>query len=87
MSYIKDVTSLSEFTKTLSDVEIAYAIAEYKNKRYSQLTSASHLLNNAILTEWESRYGKKPIPRVIPDCEMVLQQGDNSSCKFIKHLL
>jgi hypothetical protein len=87
MHYIKDITSLSDFAKTLSDAEISIAIAEYKNKRYSQLTAATHSLNNAILAEWRLRHGSKPIPRVIPDCGMVLQQNDVNSCKFIKHLL
>jgi hypothetical protein len=87
MSYVKDITSLSEFAKSLSDSEISIAIAEYKNKRYSQLTAATHSLNNAILAEWRVRHGNKPIPRVIPDCGMVLQQSDDNSCKFIKHLL
>jgi len=87
MSYIKDVTSLSDFAKTLSDAEISIAIAEYNNKRYSQLTAATHSLNNAILVEWRARHGNKPVPRVIPDCGMVLQQNDDNSCKFIKHLL
>jgi len=87
MSYVKDITSLSEFAKSLSDTEISIAIAEYKNKRYSQLTAATHSLNNAILAEWCIRHGNKPIPRVIPDCGMVLQQNDDNSCKFIKHLL
>jgi len=87
MNYIKDISSLSDFAKTLSDDEISIAIAEYKNKRYSQLTAATHSLNNAILAEWRARHGNKPIPRVIPDCAMVLQQKDDNSCKFIKHLL
>ena len=87
MHYIKDVRTLSEFAKTLSDTDISIAIAEYKNKRYSQLTAATHSLNNAILAEWRSRHGNKPVPRVIPDCGMILQQKDNNSCKFIKHLL
>jgi hypothetical protein len=87
MSYVKEITSLSNFAKTLSDAEISIAIAEYKNKRYSQLTSATHSLNNAILAEWRVRHGSKPVPSVIPDCGMVLQQNDDNSCKFIKHLL
>jgi len=87
MHYIKDVTSLSEFAKSLSDSEISIAIAEYNNKRYSQLTAATHSLNNAILVEWRVRHGSKPIPRVVPDCGMILQQNDDSSCKFIKHIL
>ena len=87
MSYVIDITSLSDFVKTLSDADISIAIAEYKNKRYSQLTAATHSLNNAILAEWRSRHGNKPVPRVIPDCGMILQQKDNNSCKFIKHLL
>jgi len=87
MHYIKDVESLSEFAKSLSDSEISIAVAEYKNKRYSQLTAATHSLNNAILAEWRVRHGNKPVPRVLPDCAMVLQQKDDNSCKFIKHLL
>ena len=87
MSYVKEITSLSEFVKTLSDTDISIAIAEYKNKRYSQLTAATHSLNNAILAEWRIRHGNKPVPRVIPDCGMILQQKDDNSCKFIKHLL
>jgi hypothetical protein len=87
MSYVKDIITLREFAKTLSDAEISIAIAEYKNKRYSQLTAATHSLNNAILAEWRARHGAKPIPRVIPESEMVLQQGSNNSCKFIMHLL
>jgi hypothetical protein len=87
MHYIKDVKSLSEFAKTLSDAEISIAVAEYENKRYSQLTTATHSLNNAILAEWRVRHGNKPIPRVIPETEMVFQKGSTDSCKFIKHLL
>ena len=87
MSYVKEITSLNEFAKTLSDAEISIAIAEYKTKRYSQLTSATHSLNAAILAEWRARHGNKPVPRVIPESEMVLQKGSNNSCKFIMHLL
>lgn len=87
MNYVNDVTSLTEFVKTYSDNDIAIAIAEFKKKRISELTSASHSLNNAILTEWRARHGDKPIPRVIPESEMVLQKGGNNSCKFIMHLL
>ena len=87
MSYVKDVTSLSVYAKTLSDTDISVAIAEYKSKRYSQLTAATHSLNSAILVEWRARHGNKPIPKVIPDCGMILQQPDDNSCKFIKHLL
>ena len=87
MSYVKNVTSLSEFVKTLSDTEISIAIAEYKCKRYSQLTAATHSLNAAMLTEWRARHGNKPVPRVIPESAMIFQKGSNSSCKFIKHLL
>ncbi len=87
MNYVTDVTSLTEFVKTYSDNDIAIAIAEFKKKRISELTSASHSLNNAILTEWRARHGDKPIPRVIPESEMVLQKGGNNSCKFIMHLL
>ena len=87
MHFINEVTSLKEFVKTYSDNDIAAAIAEFKKKRISELTPASHSLNDAILLEWKSRYGNKPIPRVIPESEMVLQQGSISSCKFIMHLL
>ena len=87
MSYVKEITSLSEFVKTLSDTDISIAIAEYKNKRYSQLTAATHSLNNAILAEWRIRHGNKPVPRVIPESAMIFQEGSNNSCKFIKHLL
>ena len=87
MHYIKDVRTLCEFAKTLSDAEISIAIAEYKNKRHSQLTAATHSLNEAILTEWRTRHGNKPVPRVIPESAMIFQQTDTNSCKFIKHLL
>ena len=87
MSYVNEVTTLTEFVKTYSDNDIAAAIAEYKKKRISELTAASHSLNNAMLAEWRARHGDKPIPRVIPESEMVLQKGSNNSCKFIKHLL
>ena len=87
MHYVKDVTSLFEFAKTLSDSEISIAIAEYQNKRYSQLTAATHSLNNAILAEWRSRHGNKPVPKVIPESAMIFQECNNNSCKFIKHLL
>ena len=87
MNYVNEVTSLTEFVKTYSDNDIVAAIAEFKNKRISELTAASHSLNRAIIAEWKSRYGNKPIPRVIPESEMVLQKGSNNSCKFIMHLL
>ena len=87
MSYVNEVTSLTEFVKTYSDNDIAAAIAEYKKKRISELTATSHSLNNAMLAEWRARHGDKPIPRVIPESAMVLQKGSNSSCKFIMHLL
>ena len=87
MSYVNEVTSLTEFVKAYSDNDIAAAIAEYKKKRISELTAASHSLNNAMLAEWRSRHGDKPVPRVIPESEMVLQKGSNNSCKFIMHLL
>tara|TARA_R100001591_G_scaffold72129_1_gene80440 strand:- start:264 stop:527 length:264 start_codon:yes stop_codon:yes gene_type:complete len=87
MSYVNEVKSLAEFVKTYSDNDIAAAIAEFKKKRISELTAASHSLNDAVLLEWKSRYGNKPIPRVIPESAMVLQKGGNNSCKFIKHLL
>ena len=87
MSYVNEVTSLTEFVKTYSDNDIAAAIAEYKKKRISELTAASHSLNNAMLAEWRARHGDKPIPRVIPESAMVLQKGNNNSCKFIMHLL
>ena len=87
MSYVKDITSLSDFAKTLSDTEISIAIAEYKNKRYSQLTSATHSLNEAIVAEWVSRHGNKPVPSVVPDSLMIFQKNESNSCKFIKHLL
>ena len=87
MNYVNEVTPLKEFVKAYSDNDIAAAIAEFKKKRISELTPASHSLNKAIITEWKSRYGNKPIPRVIPESEMVLQKGSSSSCKFIKHLL
>ena len=87
MNYVNEVTSLTEFVKSYSDNDIAAAIAEYKKKRISELTAASHSLNNAILAEWRARHGDKPVPRVIPESEMVLQKGGNNSCKFIMHLL
>jgi hypothetical protein len=87
MHYINEVTSLKEFVKTYSDNDIADAIAEFKKKRISELTAASHSLNNAILAEWRARHGDKPVPRVIPESEMVLQKGSNNACKFIMHLL
>ena len=87
MNYVKDVKSLSEFTKTLSDSEISIAVAEYQSKRLSQLTDATHSLNNAILAEWRSRYGNKPIPRVIPESKMVLQDDSSNSCKFTMYIL
>ena len=87
MSYVNEVKSLAEFVKSYSDNDIAAAIAEFKKKRISELTAASHSLNDAVLLEWKSRYGNKPIPRVIPESEMVLQKGSNNSCKFIMHLL
>ena len=87
MNYVNEVTSLTEFVKSYSDNDIVAAIAEFKNKRISELTAASHSLNSAIIAEWKSRYGNKPIPRVIPESEMVLQKGSNNSCKFIMHLL
>ena len=87
MHYINAVTSLKEFVKSYSDNDIADAIAEFKKKRISELTAASHSLNNAVLAEWRARHGDKPVPRVIPESEMVLQKGSNNSCKFIMHLL
>ena len=87
MHYINEVTSLAEFVKLYSDNDIAAAIAEYKKKRISELTAASHSLNNAVLTEWRARHGDKPVPRVIPESAMVLQKGNGNSCKFIMHLL
>ena len=87
MNYVNEVTSLKEFVETYSDNDIAAAIAEFKKKRISELTPASHSLNEAIMAEWKSRYGNKPIPRVMPESEMVLQKGSNNSCKFIMHLL
>ena len=87
MSYVREVKSLNEFVKTLSDSEIVIAIAEYKCKRHSQLTAATHSLNAAITAEWSSRHGNKPVPSVIPDTMMIFQKNENNSCKFIKHLL
>jgi hypothetical protein len=87
MHYINEVKSLTEFVKSYSDNDIATAIAEYKKKRISELTAASHSINRAMLVEWKSRHGDKPVPRVIPESEMVFQKGGNSSCKFIMHLL
>ena len=87
MNYVNEVTTLTDFVKSYSDNDIAAAIAEYKKKRISELTAASHSLNNAILAEWRARYGAKPIQRVIPESEMILQKGSNNSCKFIMHLL
>jgi len=87
MNYVNEVTSLTEFVKSYSDNDIAAAIAEYKKKRISELTAASHSLNNAMLAEWRARHGDKPVPRVIPESEMILQKGSNNSCKFIMHLL
>lgn len=87
MSYVNEVTSLTEFVKAYSDNDIAAAIAEYKKKRISELTAASHSLNNAMLAEWRARHGDKPIPRVIPESGMVFQKGSNNSCKFIMRLL
>jgi len=85
--YVKDIKTLDDFAKSLSDSEIATAVAEYKNKRYSQLTAATHSLNDAIMVEWRARHGNKPVPRVIPESAMIFQQTDTNSCKFIKHLL
>jgi len=87
MHYINEVTALSDFVKTYSDNDIAIAIAEYRKKRISELTAASHSLNRAMLLEWKSRHGDKPIPKVIPESAMVFQKGSNNSCKFIMHLL
>ena len=87
MYFVNEVTSLSEFVKAYSDNDIANAIAEFKKKRISEITTASHSLNKAILVEWRLRHGNKPIPRVIPESAMVFQEGNNNSCKFIKHLL
>jgi len=87
MHYINEVTSLTEFVKSYSDNDIAIAIAEYKKKRISELTAVSHSLNSAMLTEWRTRHGDKPVPRVIPESGMVLQKGSSNSCKFIMHLL
>ena len=87
MSYIKEVKPLNEFVKTLSDTEISIAIAEFKCKRHSQITTATRSLNTAIVDEWVTRHGNKPIPSVIPDSLMIFQKNENNSCKFIMHLL
>lgn len=87
MHYIKEVKSLDDFAKSLSDSEITIAVAEFKHKRYSQLTAATHSLNDAIMVEWRKRHGNKPVPSVIPDCAMIFQQKGKNACKFIKHLL
>ena len=87
MHYINEVTPLSDFVKTYSDNDIAIAIAEFNKKRISELTAASHSLNSAMLLEWKSRHGDKPIPKVIHESEMVVKKGSKNSCKFVMHLL
>jgi len=87
MHFINNITSLTEFVKTYSDNDIAIAIAEFKKKRISELTSATHSLNEAIMQEWRTRHGEKPIPRVLTESDMVVQKADNNTCKFTIHTL
>ena len=81
-SYVLEVSSLHHYVQSLSDSEIITAIAEYKAKRYSELTQASHELNEQIVKVWKSRHGKSPIPRVIAENALIFNNSDENTCKF-----
>ena len=87
MQHEKQIITLKDFARSYSDNEIVVAVAEYNNKRISEINSASESLNSALLHEWKLRHGEKPVPRVIPESKMVFQKGSSNSCKFIMHLL
>ncbi len=80
--YVLEVSSLHRYVNSLSDAEIIKAVAEYKAKRYSELTQASHEMNSQLVEVWVRRHGKKPIPKVIPDNELIFNFSDKNTCKF-----
>jgi len=80
--YVLEVSSLHQYVDSLSDAEIIKAIAEYKAKRYSELTQASHEMNDQLVKAWVARHGKKPIPKVIPDNKLIFNIADENTCKF-----
>jgi len=80
--YILEVSSLHQYVDSLSDAEIVKAIAEYKAKRYSELTQASHTMNDQLVKVWVSRHGKKPIPKIIADNSLIFNFADKNTCKF-----
>ena len=80
--YILEVSSLDQYVDSLSDDEIVKAIAEYKAKRYSELTQASHEMNDQLVKAWVSRHGKKPIPKIIADNSLIFNITDKNTCKF-----
>ena len=80
--YVLEVSSLHQYVDSLSDAEIIKAVAEYKAKRYSELTQASHEMNSQLVEVWVRRHGKKSIPKVIPDNELIFNLSDKNTCKF-----
>ena len=80
--YVLEVSSLCQYVHSLSDSEIIKATAEYKAKRYSELTQASHEMNKQLIKVWVSRHGKKPIPKVIADNSLIFNFADKNTCKF-----
>ena len=80
--YVLEVSTLSKYVNNLCDNEIIKAVAEYKAKRYSELTQASHEMNDQLIKVWMSRHGKKPIPKVISDNELIFNLSDKNACKF-----
>tara|TARA_B100000131_G_C17785318_1_gene479047 strand:+ start:42 stop:308 length:267 start_codon:yes stop_codon:yes gene_type:complete len=81
-NYILEVSSLNRYVDSLSDAEIIKAVAEYKAKRYSELTQASHEMNSQLIEAWKRRHGKRPIPKVISDNALIFNVADENTCKF-----
>ena len=81
-NYILEVSSLNRYVDSLSDAEIIKAVAEYKAKRYSELTQASHEMNSQLTEAWKRRHGKRPIPKVISDNALIFNVADENTCKF-----
>ena len=64
--------SLDEWILEVEDQYIIETISEIKLKSKWDRNEATDSLRNICLKEWRNRYGPRPIPKILPEVEMIL---------------
>tara|TARA_R110000851_G_scaffold91748_2_gene200282 strand:+ start:1988 stop:2269 length:282 start_codon:yes stop_codon:yes gene_type:complete len=67
-----ECTPLNDWIKTVEDHYIIETISDINAKCVWECNEATYALQRACLGEWKSRYRSKPIPKIVSEIEMVL---------------